>query len=338
MKRIFLLNHLRFSLDRLSTTVPRIRCSRVYGTKPNSPSIAPVNYVQQKLDRPQHTTESDIDWDSEMQKMYEEEKNHSLLDVVSEESAIDVEPRLGPSFNLAAYASKSPTLQELVKLGVNLYKIEKRKGLAKYLVGLEFERDMKEHIYFMNKVVGIDASLLGMFLTKNPLIFRASIDDLQTRINYLESKNFKPAEITDIVTRNPFWLSFSTRRIDARLGYFQREFHLSGKDVRKLTLLLPKLITYNMEAIAEMTFTVREELELSKIQTKKLLLKCPHIWITRKCRLLSSSTRIFRTFISHNRSFRFNGKIRHPHERTENTTRNHTHKSIHIASTIVCYP
>lgn len=279
MQRIALLHHLTQSLARVSTTAQPVKYCRKFSSKPDLPLI-PHQYVQHQHKPLHQSTELAIDWNTEMQEIYKEERSHSLLDIVEDENSVDAEPRVGMTFNLAAYAPKSPTLQALVKLGVNLYKIERRKGLAKYLINLDFEKDMKEHIYYLTKEIGLETDALSAFLTKNPLIFKTNIDDLRCRINYLESKRFQPGEITHIIERNPFWLMFSTERIDKRLGFFQREFELTGNQVRRLTVSSPTIITFNLGRIRELTFSVREELELERDETRQLLLKCPQIWLT----------------------------------------------------------
>lgn len=57
-----------------------------------------------------------------------------------------VAPYFRPSFNFAAYVNNSPTLQELVKLGVNLHSLEKKKGVPEFILQMEFNKNMKEHI------------------------------------------------------------------------------------------------------------------------------------------------------------------------------------------------
>lgn len=220
-----------------------------------------------------------INWQNEMSDIAVEEKTKSILAPVENPSEIDVEPTILPTFNLAAYVSKSETLQQLIKLGVDFSRIEKKVGHTKFVLNLDFERDMKEHLMFLTKTINMDPDNLGWFLTKNPIIFKESIDDLQTRINYLESKRFTKDDITSIVSRNPYWLMFSTQRIDRRLGFFQREFGLTGNQTRQLTLSLPKLITYSLHPVRTITFSVLEEMGFDKEETKELLLKSPRIWM-----------------------------------------------------------
>lgn len=183
-----------------------------------------------------------------------------------------------PTFNFLAYFKESETLQQLVSLGVNLSKLEKKKGIPQFLLKLDFERDMKDHLLFL-KDVGVPAEQFGWFLTKNPLIFKETIEDLHTRIYYLESKKFKMEQITQIVSRNPHWLMFSTRRIDNRLGFFQKNFELAGNEIRLMSLKEPRLVTYNMEHIRMSSFSVREEMGFNQEEVKSLLLGKPKLWM-----------------------------------------------------------
>uniref|UniRef100_A0A1B0B7Y4 Transcription termination factor 3, mitochondrial n=1 Tax=Glossina palpalis gambiensis TaxID=67801 RepID=A0A1B0B7Y4_9MUSC len=197
-----------------------------------------------------------------LQKAPEEDNSGSLL----------------PTYNLAAYVNKSDTLQQFLKLGVDLSHIERKKGLPEFVLRLSFEDDVKPYLLFL-KDQNVPAERLGEFITKNPLIFKVNLDDLQTRVNYLDAKRFSKAQIERILTSNPYWLMFSTRRIDCRLGYFQKEFRLAGADVRVLASKLPKLITYNMGHIQKATFSIREEMGFDKDEIKCLLLAKPRLWI-----------------------------------------------------------
>lgn len=190
-------------------------------------------------------------------------------------------PYLMPTFNLAAYANKSKTLQQFIKLGVDLHKIEKRKGLAQFFLQLEFEKDVQNHLLFL-KDIGVSPDLFGEFITKNPLIFKEDLDNLQTRINYLEAKHFTKSMITRIVENNPFWLMFSTKRIDRRLGHYQKEFHLNGNQVRELSCKQPRLITYNMAHVIRSTFAVKEEMGFDRQEMRTLVLAKPRIFMLSK--------------------------------------------------------
>lgn len=222
-----------------------------------------------------------IDWDSEMQQIEIEEKlnDQSILSPV-EESKIYAEPMLRPTYNLAAYVQKSETLQQLVKLGVDLSQLDELR-VGQFIVNLDFKADIEPYIVYLTKDVGIAFDELGKFFTKNPMVLREHLDDIHTRINYLELKKFTRDEIASIVTRNAFWLNYSTRDIDGRLGFFQKHFGLRGNELRTVTVSYPKLITHKKIDVEEISFAMREECGFDSDQVKQLVQKCPKLWMMR---------------------------------------------------------
>lgn len=206
---------------------------------------------------------------------------------VSTEDLSDIGAPLTPTFSFAKYANKSRTIQELVKLGVGLYKFEAKEGMVQYILSLDFERDVMPYIKFLHDC-GVPADYLGKFITQNPDIFKQDMDDLHTRIRYLRAHSFSPSMIETIVCKNPKWLLFSTKDIDNRLSYFQNNFKLNGAEVRHLTLKAPKVITYRMLHLLENTFSIKEEMGFNQMQVKKLLLTVPKIWIKNRDKLLST--------------------------------------------------
>lgn len=188
---------------------------------------------------------------------------------------------LPPSFNFAAYVNDSELLKNFVHLGVNLSKLEKRKGIMDFVMKLDFERNVKPHLLFLSDL-GVPHEALGYFFTKNPLILKESIDDLTTRVYYLQSKKFKVDEIQQIVASNPYWLSFPTKRIDRRLGFFQKNFNLTGNELRAVAVTAPRLITYNIAHVKASTFAIKEEMGFSQEEVKALILSRPSLWMNGK--------------------------------------------------------
>ncbi|XP_042887372.1 transcription termination factor 3, mitochondrial-like [Penaeus japonicus] len=216
-------------------------------------------------------------WENEMK--LSDLKTRDVLVSLKDPSEIDLlSPELRPTFNLASYLNISTTLQEMVKLGVDISRWEKRKGISSYILKLEFQRDMKQHIMFLHHQ-GVKPEDLGRWLTLNPLIFREKIEDLQSRINYLEAVKFNKDEIARLVSRNPHWLLFSTVRIDNRLGFFQRMCDLSRDEVRAVAVKEPRLITHNLHHVKRTSFAVSEEMGFSKDEMKCLILSSPKLWI-----------------------------------------------------------
>ncbi|XP_066906301.1 transcription termination factor 3, mitochondrial [Halyomorpha halys] len=190
-----------------------------------------------------------------------------------------------PLFNLAAYVNKNSTLQEFVKLGVNLHIIELKKGAQEIILKLDFERDVKKYLLFLHDV-GVPADELGSFITRNPFIFKEDLEDLQVRINYLESMAFTPENITRILTKNPRWLLYKTQNIDERLGYFQTKFMLKGPEVRHVAVRMPKIVTYKQQHIEENYFAVKEEMGFESKEVKELILQKPKIYTINRTNLV----------------------------------------------------
>lgn len=128
----------------------------------------------------------------------------SVLEPLDEDIS-HVSTYLKPTFNFAAYINKSDILQQLLKLGVNFHKIEKDAEAAQFILGLKFE-DIKEHIIFLNNL-GLTTEQIGYIISKNPLLLKEDLENLEVRINYLKYKKFTNEAILHIIKSNPFWLS-----------------------------------------------------------------------------------------------------------------------------------
>lgn len=227
----------------------------------------------------------EVNWADEM-KLIKSQESGSVLLPPKDVADIDVlAPELRPSFNLAAYINKSYTLQQLVKLGVDLSKWDGRNGVNNFILPLDFDRDMKPYIVFLHDK-GIPADDLGRWLTVNPYIFKENLDNLQGRVDYLEHMRFSSDQIARIVLKNPYWLLFSTTKIDSHLGFFQQSFELTDAEVRYLATKRPQLITKNMDNIKKTTFSVLEEMGFEKSEVKSLLLAKPKIWTSHGVSLL----------------------------------------------------
>ncbi|XP_075992207.1 mitochondrial transcription termination factor 3 [Anticarsia gemmatalis] len=195
-----------------------------------------------------------------------------------------VTPFLSNTFNLAAYVNHSDTLKTLVNLNVNLSKIEKKPHIVEKILKLDFEKDMKDHVIFISDYVGMDE--VGNFITKNPMILCEPLEDLQIRINYLQSKGFNEDQIKRIVSTNPYWLMFNTIRIDRRFGYYQKMLSLSGDEVRYLATKQPNLITYNLHHVRTNMFVIKEEMGFEDKELKSIVLKKPKLLMLNQRNLL----------------------------------------------------
>lgn len=183
-------------INQFQAVLKRSMCSKALT------SVADKTVVKDKID-----SEDKTDWMEELQEL----DNRSVLDPpLSKDLYTSVTPALRPSFNLAAYVNNSETLQQFIKLGVDLSRIERRQGIPEFILKLDFEKDVKNHIQFLHQECGLPMEAFASVLTKNPLIFKENLPDLETRVNYLKSKLFKPLEIARIAEMNPYWLMYES--------------------------------------------------------------------------------------------------------------------------------
>lgn len=181
--------------------------------------------------------------DKELMDLIGDRKINALSDKPDNELLDEISPTLPISFNLAAFANKSETIQMLVKLGVDLSHIEKKSPeTAEYLLKLDFEQQIKPYIRFLVDN-GVEAEDLGQYITKNPLIFSQHIEDLEIRIKYLKSKKFTKQMIASVVTNAPKLLNFSTKSVDYKLGFIQKAFQLTANELRHVVTTYPIFAT-----------------------------------------------------------------------------------------------
>lgn len=129
---------------RLVTTSRALRCSAR-----NCSSVtlvkAPTNVTETKS----RAKRDDAIIDSD----FEEDSASSILapGLGTKYDFSDYGRQLGRTQTFSAYANKSPTLQKLVDLGVDLSQIEKRKVVPNFILGLDFDRDIAGHIRYSYK-------------------------------------------------------------------------------------------------------------------------------------------------------------------------------------------
>jgi len=131
------------------------------------------------------------------------------------------------SFNLAAYVNESELLSNLVLLGVDLSKVETNSVVADQLVKMDFNKDVEPILLFLHQV-GVPDKDIGKSITKCPSILFESVDNMQVRINYLDSKKFSQDAVVRVISNQPAILITPTKEIDSQLGYLQKDFMLKG--------------------------------------------------------------------------------------------------------------
>lgn len=185
---------------------------------------------------------------------------------------------------LSAVAETSHVLQKLVDMGVEVHNFKLDPELCKFFLRADFDRDLKPYLQFL-EMNGVSQNDLSTFISRNPYIFQCDLDDLQVRINYLESKKFTKEMIAEIITKNPKWLLYEVKFVDNRLGFIQKSLDLSGDEVRQLAVKFPRILRVKKNVLQLNLFTIKEELLLEKPDIKKVVLNEPNIlrigkWLT----------------------------------------------------------
>ncbi|CAG5123069.1 unnamed protein product [Candidula unifasciata] len=130
------------------------------------------------------------------------------------------------SLNIVPYVARSVTLQNLVRLGVNLSKVQKVAGVAEYLIKADFQQHIVPQLQFL-ALVGVEANFVGHIYTANPLLFLESVEDLELRVGYLVHKNFSLREVAALVTKDPIVLLMDPVVLDEKLAFLQNLFDLT---------------------------------------------------------------------------------------------------------------
>ncbi|XP_030830492.1 transcription termination factor 3, mitochondrial [Strongylocentrotus purpuratus] len=211
----------------------------------------------------------------------EETENPEILEHFSDM------PLMPETYTLASYVDHSETLQKLVHMGMDLSKVQSRKGVASMLMKMDFDRDIKDKLAFLHHI-GIPGEQLGWFITKNPFILGEDVQNLEARVHYLLQNGFSEADVSQIVCRSPYFLNFSVERIDNKLGYFQQLLRISDSNVREIITRCPKLVTMTVSRPKENLFVLEFQCGFSKDALRSMVLKEPAILLRGKFRLIAT--------------------------------------------------
>ncbi|MEQ2244533.1 Transcription termination factor 3, mitochondrial, partial [Ilyodon furcidens] len=211
----------------------------------------------------------------------------SALEEISDEEAvgISIPPSIPPASNsLQDYVDKSETLTKLVQLGVCLWKLERRPNVGSMLLRLDFSKDVAPWLLFL-KEIGVEDSRLGYIISHNPFILSENLDNLQARVNYLKSKKFSSETVASMVSRAPYLLNFSVKRLDNRLGFYQQQLKLSASNTRNIVARLPKLLCGSLESVKENLKVCEIELGFKANEIQHIVIAVPKVLTANKKKL-----------------------------------------------------
>lgn len=185
------------------------------------------------------------DPDDSLEVVYDE-KWDRLIDPFSEEcdqEFIDeLCPPPQPTFNITSLVNQSSTLKKLVDLGVDLFHLEQNRDIAEYIIRLDFDQHIKDHIFFLHHY-GFPDDKLGSFITKNPLIFQEAIKNLQTRLRFLKDYGFTHDQILKILISHPVFINYGVTSIQQLFDFLRGEYHLYKSNIPHVVSTYPRMIS-----------------------------------------------------------------------------------------------
>ncbi|CAG9533625.1 unnamed protein product [Cercopithifilaria johnstoni] len=183
------------------------------------------------------------------------------------------------SWSIAHYVNHLPVLQVLVELGMDLFEVDSVTCIGRKLMKLDWESEVRPKLVWLIHQVGMPINDVGSYLTRNPYFLLQDLESMQVRLNYLYTKQLTKAKILKIVKNNRFWLNTDVKTTDARLGWIQKTFELTGDEMRQLIVTEPRIIMYGVGSIERLVTMLNEELEFTKEQVKAILLKDPRVFM-----------------------------------------------------------
>ncbi|KAH7641594.1 mterf domain-containing protein 1 [Dermatophagoides farinae] len=204
----------------------------------------------------------------------------NALDTINDDNVQflnEIRPVLKKSFNLAAYVNVSDTLQQLVKLKVDLSIIEKDDKLASFIVRCDFEKDIQPLLMFLLDN-GLDISQVGDVLTLNPYLFTIPLENLNILISYFKFRRFSPQDITFFFLKCPIVFNLKIQTIDQRLADLGQEYRLTAVNIRHIVRQHPRIMLMKNHHLKKCTFVFAEQMGFKSDEIKSLLLKNPILW------------------------------------------------------------
>lgn len=136
---------------------------------------------------------------------YDEELENLTEEEAMERRVKSLRPSVRPVvYNLAYFANSNPVVRTLIEMGVIVRQWDKDTKISSFVLKLDLERDVKPRLVFLHDI-GLPASSHAQVITKNPSIFKESIENMNIRIDYLKSKKFSEEAIKTIIIKAPIW-------------------------------------------------------------------------------------------------------------------------------------
>ena len=97
------------------------------------------------------------------------------------------------------------------------------------VIQLDLKRDLAPIVRHLRKLGIDDDKVIGKILTQNPYILINGLSQFKEQTDYFQKKKFTTEQLTVIMKGAPQLFSRRVESIDARLGFFQQSYSLTGE-------------------------------------------------------------------------------------------------------------
>ncbi|CAH8654491.1 unnamed protein product [Heterobilharzia americana] len=181
--------------------------------------------------------------------------------------------------NLAAYVPNCFTLSQLVKLGVDLSKIEAVPGVANMLMKLDFHADI-EPVLWRLADFGFKPEQIARIITIFPKIFKLSLEEISSRISYFTDRRVFLTDVVTMVHKKPTILEIPSIEIDKHLGQIKSLLKLKNSEVVNLITTEPKIILHPLSKIKDVFVVLSKMMGFSESVVQNLVLANPKLLVT----------------------------------------------------------
>lgn len=193
-------------------------------------------------------------------------------------------PHLPQSGNLAPYVYSSYTLSQMVRLGVDLSKLESVPGAANMLVKLDFHQSIEPVIWKLHGH-GFSLEQIARLFTVFPKVLQLSSEEIDTRIGYFLQHNFVQADVVQMFFKHPTILELSPVDVDRQLASIQTVFQLSADELRKSVVAVPKLILHPLGKTKDIYVVLSKMMGFSNEAVRQMVCQNATLLVTERDRL-----------------------------------------------------
>ena len=144
---------------------------------------------------------------------------------------------------------------------------------------MDWKKDAFPRLEWLVKTFEVDSETLGNYITRNPFFLIQNLNEMKERVAYLKSKNFNAKQISKIVIENRYWLNTDVKITDARLGWIQRQFNLTGDQLRNLITKEPRLTYFGLGPLQRLVLLFNKELRFSKYDVREMIMEDPRLFM-----------------------------------------------------------